>query len=226
MGGQACVLYGAAEFSRDLDLAVDDSPSNLRALSKALEELEAERVAVPPFKGEHLHRGLAIHFRCRRPDVKGLRIDVMAVMRGVDPFTTLWERRTTLDVQGLEVDLLALPDLVQAKKTQRDKDWPMILRLVEAHYFQNRDDPSRKQVEFWLREARTPTVLLEVARSHPDICRTVQVQRPLLSQALERDESALRQALRLEEWRERERDTLYWRPLKKELERLRHQREE
>jgi hypothetical protein len=29
MGGQACVLYGAAEFSRDLDLALLPDPANL-----------------------------------------------------------------------------------------------------------------------------------------------------------------------------------------------------
>ena len=29
MGGQACVLYGAAEFSRDADFAILASPENL-----------------------------------------------------------------------------------------------------------------------------------------------------------------------------------------------------
>jgi hypothetical protein len=32
MGGQACVLYGAAEFSRDLDLALLPDPANLKEL--------------------------------------------------------------------------------------------------------------------------------------------------------------------------------------------------
>ena len=32
MGGQACVLYGAAEFSRDLDLALLPDPANLDRL--------------------------------------------------------------------------------------------------------------------------------------------------------------------------------------------------
>ena len=32
MGGQACVLYGAAEFSRDLDLALLPDPDNLDRL--------------------------------------------------------------------------------------------------------------------------------------------------------------------------------------------------
>jgi hypothetical protein len=35
MGGHACVSYGAAEFSRDLDLAIVASPRNIEALRKA-----------------------------------------------------------------------------------------------------------------------------------------------------------------------------------------------
>ena len=69
-----------------------------------------------------------------------MRVDVMSKMRGVDSFARLWRRRTVIKLpDGTGCDLLSLPDLVQAKKTQRDKDWPMIRRLVEAHYFQNRD---------------------------------------------------------------------------------------
>ncbi len=47
----------------------------------------------------------------------------------------LWERRTTVhDSDGFAFELLGIEDLVMAKKTQRDKDWPMIRRLVDAHY--------------------------------------------------------------------------------------------
>jgi hypothetical protein len=35
MGGQACVFYGAAEFSRDTDLAILASPENLARPDKA-----------------------------------------------------------------------------------------------------------------------------------------------------------------------------------------------
>ena len=66
-------------------------------------------------------------------------------------------RRTTVEIEpGLPVEMMALPDLVAAKKTQRDKDWPMIRRLIEAHYARHRTNPSPEQVSFWLREARTP----------------------------------------------------------------------
>ncbi len=68
MGGQACVFYGAAEFSRDTDLLILADAENLQRLSAALKELQAERIAVPPFASEYLERGHAIHFRCHHPD--------------------------------------------------------------------------------------------------------------------------------------------------------------
>jgi hypothetical protein len=35
MGGQACVFYGGAEFSRDTDLAILADPENLKRLQQA-----------------------------------------------------------------------------------------------------------------------------------------------------------------------------------------------
>ena len=52
MGGQACIFYGAAEFSRDLDLLVLADADNLAQLRSALDELRAQTVAVPPFAAE------------------------------------------------------------------------------------------------------------------------------------------------------------------------------
>jgi hypothetical protein len=50
MGGQACVFYGAAEFSRDTALAILADAGNLARLRRALAELQAECIAVPPFQ--------------------------------------------------------------------------------------------------------------------------------------------------------------------------------
>jgi hypothetical protein len=49
MGGQACILYGAAEFSRASDFVVLADEKNLELLHAALRELEADVIAVPPF---------------------------------------------------------------------------------------------------------------------------------------------------------------------------------
>jgi hypothetical protein len=221
MGGQACVLYGGAEFSRDTDFAILSDPDNLDRLRQALAELQAERIAVPPFEQQYLDRGLAVHFRCHHPDAAGLRIDLLARMRGVEPFDVLWQRRTTVEIDGEPIEVLALPDLVRAKKTQRDKDWPMIARLLEADYFRARANPSAGQVEFWLRELRTPDLLLEVATRFPDVADHVTAERPLVRLARSADAEALRDALKAEEEAERAADRAYWLPLRQELERLR-----
>jgi hypothetical protein len=87
MGGQACVVLV--------------QPENIARLRVALAELQAEPIAVPPFAEDYLLRGHALHFRCRREDAAGLRIDLMSNLRGVGSFE----------------------DVVCAKKTQRDEDW-------------------------------------------------------------------------------------------------------
>jgi hypothetical protein len=79
MGGQACVLYGGAEFSRDTDIAVLLDAENLHLLSEALDRLQAAPIALPPLEWGYLARGHAVHFRCQHPDAAGLRVDVMSV---------------------------------------------------------------------------------------------------------------------------------------------------
>lgn len=224
MGGQACVFYGAAEFSRDTDLAILSSSENLAKLDNALTDLDAQVIAVPPFEAGYLRKGHAVHFRCNHPDALGMRVDVMTKMRGVDSFPKLWRRRTTISVNDSSIELMSLPDLVRAKKTQRDKDWPMVRRLVEVNYFANRENPTRDQVLFWFLELRTPELLIELAVGRGGLSPQLLRKRPLLKLAQAKNESLLADALQEEEKREREVDRQYWAPLKKELEILRHER--
>src|ERR1019366_3565524 len=188
MGGQACVFYGAAEFSRDTDFVILAAAANLARIRGALAELQAEPIAVPPFEIKFLRRGHALHFRCQHPEALRLRVDVMAKMRGVDSFAKLWRRRTVIELpDGTKCDLLSLPDLVQAKKTQRDKDWPMIRRLVEAHYFQYSARPA------------SPQLILDLAQSHPQLCRQLTPARRLLAHAVAGKPAQLERALLVEE---------------------------
>jgi hypothetical protein len=152
-----------------------------------------------------------------------MRVDLMTKMRGVAPFSRLWTRRTTIEVDGATIELMGLPDLVQAKKTQRDKDWPMIRRLVEVNYFVNRETATKDQIRFWFLELRTPELLIELARQNR-ISTQLLRQRPLLKTLESEDKSLLTELLIEEEEEVREADRHYWRPLKKELETLRHVR--
>lgn len=225
MGGQACMFYGAAEFSRDCDIAILCNPQNLERLNGALTELAAVPIAVPPCTAEFLERGHAAHFRCQSRETAGLRVDVMAKMCGVAPFEELWARRTSLeDDQGDRFELMVMSDVVAAKKTQLDKDWPMIRRLVEAHFSQHQDSATEEQILFWLRKSRTPEMLIEIAATHLGMVEKVVPARPLLRHAESADRIRLEIDLAEEERRERVADRLYWGPLKAELEQMRLER--
>lgn len=227
MGGQACVFYGAAEFSRDTDLLVFLEPGNLQRLSVALRDLEAQCIAVPPFAADYLERGHAVHFRCHVQEAAGIHVDIMSKLRGVEPFEELWERRTTLtDRDGTSYELLSLPDLVRAKKTQRNKDWPMLQRLLEAHYLGHRHNSTEQQRRFWLGELRTPELLVEAAQKWPGLAGDIARERRLVTLAQPDRLADLDEALVAEERAERGRDREYWLPLKAELEAIRHGRKE
>ncbi len=216
MGGQACIVYGGAEFSRDIDFAILATPENLAALERTMEELQARVIAVPPFTIGYLSEGLAVHFRCGAQGVEGLRVDVMSHMRGVAPFADLWSRRHRLPAGGA---VLALPDLIKAKKTQRDKDWPMIRRLMEADYIRN-PHPTPAQIEFWLDECRTPEILQELSRSHASQMASHQ-RKVVQSAGNGASSSILAELLHEEEIAERNADITWWAPRKKRLEALR-----
>ncbi len=57
MGGQACVFYGAAEFSRDADIVLLADPENIARLRAALVELKAKQRYVPALDIDALKRG-------------------------------------------------------------------------------------------------------------------------------------------------------------------------
>lgn len=226
MGGQACVLYGAAEFSRDVDLAVLATPQALPKLAAAMDALRANVIAVPAFEARYLDRGHAVHFSVPDPTAPPLRVDVMSRMRGVPAFEQLWERRTTITLPSqapapeVLVEVMALEDLVAAKKTQRDKDWPMLRRLVDASYAASRDgEISMAQVEFWLAELRSPEFLSEVVRRWPDAAK--RSARPAV--AATREGGDVNAALGREQGEEMAADREYWAPLRQELEMLRHE---
>jgi hypothetical protein len=222
MGGQACVFYGAAQFSKDVDFLLLAKEENFKGLHAALAELNAIRIAIPRFDPRVLDRGHAVHYRCKAVGVEGLRVDVMTKLRDLPDFSVLWERRTTItETDGREFHLLSVPDLVNAKKTQRLKDWPMISALVEGHYEAHSKEATAPRIEFWLRESRAEERLLDLAARFPSEAAAMVSARPLLSLAITPDLPRLREALDAEVRAEQEKDRIYWEPLKREMEEFR-----
>ena len=226
IGGQACIVYGAAEFSRDSDFVVLASPENLKALDGALKVLKAEPVYYPEFTIPYLLKGHACHFRCGARGVEGLRVDIMSKLKGCDAFEKLWTRHNRVKISGMgAIDIISLEDLVESKKTQRDKDWFMLSRLVENDIFINKGSASPAKVGWWLAQCREPETLVRLCADHPGPAHKDVTRRPLLRAAIDNNLKKLSDMLKKEEAAERASDLSYWSPLKKELETLRLSRE-
>lgn len=225
IGGQACIIYGAAEFSRDSDFVIFSSTKNLMRLKEALNELGAELIYVPPLQRRYLKKGHACHFRCNREDVKGLRIDILSKLRGCSSFHKLWERKNTISLKdGNIIDVISLQDLVQSKKTQREKDWFMLKRLVNNDIMMCEFQAPEGHILWWFQECRNATLLIKLRKKYPDIAKGHIKLRPLLKLTTSSNVELLNKALHNERELEIKKDRKYWMPLRKELEVLRHNR--
>lgn len=223
IGGQACIIYGAAEFSRDSDFLILISQKNLENLNKTLKALKAEQIYFPPLESSFLERGHACHFRCKRNDVRNLRVDIISKLRGCDEFKKLWLRKKILLLKdSVRINVISLRDIVQSKKTQRDKDWLMLKRLVENDIVLHKNNPKDERIIWWLEQCRNSQTLIELTEKYPKIAKKCINNRPLLSYTMVKDIKAINAKLYQEELLERQKDIEYWLPLKKELELLRH----
>jgi len=194
-------------------------------LQRALEDLGAELIYVPPLEMRYLKKGHACHFRCNREDVKGLRIDIISKLRGCDSFAELWRRKNTISLKsGGSIDVIGIKDLVQSKKTQRDKDWLMLKRLIDNDIIMHKYKATKGHILWWLQECRDVNLLIELTKKYPLAAKECIARRPLLKSAIASKVKKLNKELRDEEELERQKDKDYWAPLRKELEDLRHNR--
>ena len=195
---------------------------NLVNLKKALNILKAKQIFIPSLIKEYLDKGHACHFRCFARDVENLRIDIMSKLKGCDNFEKLWERRYIIKMPNrMIIEVISLEDLVQCKKTQRDKDWFMINRLIENDMFKVKR-PSKTKIKWWLNECRDAEKLIKLSGENIKLAKESIKQRALLKFALKKDVRKLKFSLYNEEMYERNKDIKYWEPLKKELGILRH----
>jgi hypothetical protein len=146
----------------------------------------------------------------------------MSNLRDLPGFEEFWSRCTSLESEaGGEIHLLSIPDLVNAKKTQREKGWPVTEAFVRAHYDALKFHPTAERLEFWLLESRATERLIELCSCLPEEADWLLGERPLLALAIESKQLGLREELDAERRREQDKDRLYWEPLKREMEEFR-----
>jgi hypothetical protein len=148
----------------------------------------------------------------------------MAQLNNCPSFEEMWEQRNEYSVEGLRIPVIALKHLVAAKKTQRDKDWPVVRRLVEVHYELHNNAPE-EHAEWWFLESRTPEMLIGLFKRFPETAMRLAGTRPLLLTVKKGDSNMIEEALMREELALRRADKAFWEPLRRELEEMRHGRE-
>lgn len=102
------MLYSEPRYTKDLDIAIGTSPDEIRAFRTALEALGfpmADEAA------EDLSRPNRM-IKIGHPPA---RVDFLNQIDGVD-FSAAWERRKVVDIDGVEVPFISLPDLIAAKR--------------------------------------------------------------------------------------------------------------
>ncbi|MEA3306199.1 MAG: hypothetical protein U9Q34_00250 [Elusimicrobiota bacterium] len=100
IGGQACIIYGGSEFSRDSDFVILSEDKNLIKIQKALNSLKAEAVYFLGFERGYLEKGHACHFKCKAKGVEDFRVDIMSKLRNCEGFLKLWKRKKIIKIRG------------------------------------------------------------------------------------------------------------------------------
>ncbi len=117
IGGVAAQVHGHRRTTMDLDLAPDTDPENLRRLSEALSELEASP----------LDSGEEVLF------TQHGQIHILKEPKGARPFDEMRERALVVNLDGTEVAIVSLDDLIRTKRAAgRPRDLDDIATLAEV----------------------------------------------------------------------------------------------
>jgi hypothetical protein len=164
ISGQASVIYGAALFSEDLDLWVEPTPRNIRALIRALGKLGARvHKLTPPLTAGNLRRGHGFHFVIPGKGSNALHLDVMGRPPRVGGFAASLSRAEHIPTRWGNLPVVSLEDLVELKKTNRPADYEIITNLSMIR-IARRGPPSRRALRWALRNIFRAEDLWKVVR--------------------------------------------------------------
>ena len=136
IGGVATQVHGHRRTTMDLDLTPDPDPGNLSRLGDALAELEA-RPAEPGFEGADIPTAdperLAIAAVVPPLSTRYGQVHVLKEPKGGRAFDQLRKAALVVDLDGTEVAIVSLDDLIRMKRAAgRPSDLDDIAALTEA----------------------------------------------------------------------------------------------
>jgi hypothetical protein len=137
ISGQACILYGASQFTEDLDLWIAPAPKNIDSLLRALARVKARVYKLtPPITARNVLKGHGFHFRIGRD----LFIDVMGRPPRVGSFRGAFSRAREFRTDWGMLPVSAPEDLVLLKRTNRPGDYDAVSNLVRVRVLEDKDD--------------------------------------------------------------------------------------
>jgi len=161
IGGQATVVYGAAQFTQDFDVWVKPTKTNLEALLRALSRCGARyHKLTPPVTLRNALRGHGFHFLVPTAGSTPVPLDVMARPPRVGAYASARRRARRIATPWGTLRVVAPEDLVLLKRTNRPGDYDVVARLVRLRLDEERR-PSRAKV-LW---AAQNTLILEPLQS-------------------------------------------------------------
>jgi hypothetical protein len=125
VGGYAVMKYTEPRYTKDLDIWVEPSPKNSRAVFAALREFGAP---LTNLSAEDFSREGSIYQMGRPPS----RVDVLTSIEGVK-FADAWQNRTLTQYEGVPAHLISRQDLILNKQAVgRPQDLLDVSNLIDA----------------------------------------------------------------------------------------------
>jgi hypothetical protein len=130
VGGMATILQGSALMTRDVDVACDMSPANLRRVWQALAELHPVHRMTPdrlPFTREQAGAG---GFKNLYLATDLGQLDLLGEVSGVGGYEDCFKNSEPIPIGGAEIRVLTLDALIRSKRAMgRPRDLHAVLEL-------------------------------------------------------------------------------------------------
>ncbi|MGC8641591.1 MAG: DUF6036 family nucleotidyltransferase [Isosphaeraceae bacterium] len=139
VGGHAVMKYTEPRYTKDLDLWIEATPRNARAVFKALKEFGAPLANLT--EGDFCQEGY--FYQMGRPPA---RVDIVMSIEGVR-FADAWRDRVETDFDGVPAQMIGLKHLIANKQAVgRPQDMLDVTNLQQSEHLAQRSPP----------ESRTP----------------------------------------------------------------------
>jgi hypothetical protein len=144
ISGQASVLYGAAQFSEDIDLWLSPTDASLQAFLHVLKLANASVYKLtPPLNRFYLLRGHGFHFKLPEDRFVPAYLDLMGRPPRVQSFASAFRKAQWILCDWGKIPVVSIPDLVELKKTRRAADYDVISNLVKIYLNSQKKRSSR-----------------------------------------------------------------------------------